>query len=300
MTMAFVGIFLIAFLAVLLGLGGYWAWRSVAGRWVMGAVGVLAVLFYMLIAVRTIEVRNSREVAAIVAENGLEAWRRAEGMGPAEVVAPGPRPAWVDDAGGSGRMAGSNMNARFEIRTPGPDGSLVGYSELRETGEAAIAQAKEALQDQVRALLEWQLSKEGRLDALYGAGAEAARQALESAAENLAAQAENFAEAKKLPASGQIAHRAAVRARVPLSRVEETARQVLGQVQVLQAHAGARRMDILWTLVSIAGLGIFIVILYTFVNAGTKGHMAWPLRIASVAAFIFLCLGLLALRGHLL
>jgi hypothetical protein len=94
-------------------------------------------------------------------------------------------------------------------------------------------------------------------------------------------------------------HRAAVLARVPKEWPLQTAMAARDRSNSLLALIGGQRIHLFWTLASAAGLGLAIFILYTFLNAGTKGHLAWPLRIASVAAFIVLCLGLLAIRGHL-
>jgi hypothetical protein len=38
-------------------------------------------------------------------------------------------------------------------------------------------------------------------------------------------------------------------------------------------------------------------LLYAFLNAGTKGHFAWPLRIISVATLLVVYLGLMYLKG---
>jgi hypothetical protein len=40
-----------------------------------------------------------------------------------------------------------------------------------------------------------------------------------------------------------------------------------------------------------------VFLLYSFLNAGTKGHFAWPLRIVSIGTLIVLYLGLMFLQG---
>ena len=44
-------------------------------------------------------------------------------------------------------------------------------------------------------------------------------------------------------------------------------------------------------------LALVIFLLYSLLNAGTKGHFAWPLRFLSAGALCVLYLGLVYLKG---
>jgi uncharacterized integral membrane protein len=93
---------------------------------------------------------------------------------------------------------------------------------------------------------------------------------------------------------------------VPTEWPKDAAAKIIGAARAAQAeavHVEAKMQDerrhSVWTIFSAGALALAIFLVYSFINAGTKGHMAWALRIVSLGAFALLCLGLLVLRGHI-
>jgi hypothetical protein len=61
----------------------------------------------------------------------------------------------------------------------------------------------------------------------------------------------------------------------------------------------AKGDEIVWTLVMGAAIAIFLYLAYLFLDAGTRGHFTWQLRIISVLAFVAVCVAIAALRDGL-
>jgi hypothetical protein len=111
-------------------------------------------------------------------------------------------------------------------------------------------------------------------------------------------EVDRYQESVELPASRATAHRAAVLVRVPQHWVASAAEQAVEAARAQRSAMREGRRTLGWTIFSALALALVIYFIYSFLNAGTKGHLAWPLRIVSVAAYLLLCLGLLFLRGN--
>jgi hypothetical protein len=291
-----------------------WAAKSRTGRWVVGsAAGLFFLLLVAVFYLRTGSVQRFGPPRQIRVEDSFQAWQNesqvvkpvsiskvAEAPGGAatlEITASSaPRPDWVDTAGHSSVLTGMIGNAQFQLRQPGPNGELVGYSGLEPTPDAAIDAARKSLREQLRALVEWELAKNGRL----GETETGPARPIEEVMAAIPGQEEPFRETVLTPVTNQTMYRAAVKTRVPTnpSWAAQQATAVLEQVRKAHADLGEQRVKGAWTGFGAGVLALVIFILYAFLNAGTKGHLAWPLRIVSVAAFLVLCWALLVIRGQ--
>ena len=113
------------------------------------------------------------------------------------------------------------------------------------------------------------------------------------------AVSQEYLDGGRLRQSGEEIHLAALRARLPVKWLETETEKA--QTSLRRSAEQARRERFAWgaTIFSALVLALAVYLLYSFINAGTKGHLAWPLRIVSMAAFLLLCLGLLLVRNHL-
>jgi hypothetical protein len=296
----------------LIGLAIFWAVKSKTGRWVVGiTAGLLLLLFVPLFYVRTRAVHYGPP-RQIRVEDSFQAWRETQVMrairpdwaeDPSGALRPNEkpeeqdqvrRPEWVDTAGNSTLFTGSTGQAVFHIRMPGPNGGMVGYSGLEPTPDAALESARKTLREQLKALVEWELARTGRLQASQEGPTGLASDWLAK----IPGESETHKEQVKLRQSGETAYRAAVLARLPTDWAAQQASALLKQTREAEARIGNQRVRGAWTFFSAGILALVIFILYAFLNAGTKGHLAWTLRIVSVAAFLVLCYGLLVIRGH--
>jgi uncharacterized membrane protein (DUF485 family) len=227
-------------------------------------------------------------------EDGFQAWQRMEALEP-----PPPSKPWVLRSGFSDvQEVPSTGRPQVAPRLPGQNGELAAYSGLEPTPEDALKGARALLAGQLKALVSLELNYRGKA----GVADERGRGLLEKAAARLLAdprfEADRYEEKLKLPASGSVAHRAAVLARVPDGWAYRTAEELIGAAQASERALEAERRSVGWVILSALILGLVVYFVYSFLNAGSKGHLAWPLRIASVAAYLLICLGLLFLRGR--
>jgi hypothetical protein len=195
----------------------------------------------------------------------LQAWRRVQAIQS--------RPAgkeWVE-AGGS--------------RT---EGEVVGYSGLEATPEEALGKARKSARDKLEALVLKELVQRNRTRVDERVHREV-RGSVEKLLSAPGAEEDRFEEAVRLPQSGETARRAAILLRAPQGWLRVSSGEVSSRIESYRKHLG-------WTVVSALVLALVIYLAYAFLNAGTKGHLAWPLRVISCAAFLLLCLGLFYLR----
>ena len=174
---------------------------------------------------------------------------------------------------------------------------MVGYSGREPTLEAAIAGARRDLQEQLRAYLEWELVRTGKAAAI-GADPELR---LKEALAAFPTESEMHQETDVTSTTGDTVYRVAMKTRLPSKPstwAEGQVATLVKQARETDARLSGQRVRGAWTFFSAGILALVIFILYAFLNAGTKGHLAWPLRIVSVAAFLVLCYGLLVIRGH--
>ena len=76
---------------------------------------------------------------------------------------------------------------------------------------------------------------------------------------------------------------------------------VVTRVQQSVSRSGhwATRGGIAWTLLMGVAIAAFLYLSYLFLDAGTRGHFTWQLRVISVLAFVGICVAIAALRGGL-
>ncbi len=222
-----------------------------------------------------------------------QSWQKMEVLG-----ARAPSKSWVVDGGGSSYQQQSHSGMSFSLRVPSPKGDLPGYSALEATPEEALKGARRSLAAELKALVRAKLVRTGVADP-WGEQWEGI---LQEAAGRLVAQpqaeVDRYEETVELPMSRSQAHRAAVLVRVPGDWIARAAGDVIEAAAISELSREEHRRSLGWTVLSALLLGLVIYFIYSFLNAGSKGHLAWPLRLVSLAAYLLLCLGLLFLRGR--
>jgi len=236
-------------------------------------------------------------------QDDFQAWKETERSwkgADIAIQAETPRQSWVDDAGGSSWQTIRSGNLSAELRRPGPEGKIVGYSEPSGDEEHALGSARESLKNHLAALVRTELFKTG--GDLRALPTEEIQNHIKTAVDDYLrdlAKILEYREKAVFQKSGITMHRAAMRSQIPPDWPSRTAREVASQLQGIQRETRMERRRTGWTIFSTFVLALVVFLLYNFLNAGTKGHFAWPLRLISIAAFVLLCLGLLAIRGYL-
>jgi hypothetical protein len=240
------------------------------------------------------ELEPEPEHSVLEVDDGLEAWRRADVLETEGEAKP-----WLADAAGSAPWSEERHGLSVRVRRPGARGELVGYSGLHADLDAAVADARRAAVAQLRAHVIWELAKGGggRLPLRVAPALELAEAAIGDEFESLALDRAH--EEVKLRSSPLVLHRAAVLVRADRGTVAALAARVSAAAGERHAEKRAERKDLVLTLASAAGLALVVLLLYFFLNAGTKGHFAWPLRILSLGALAVVFLGILYLKGWL-
>lgn len=234
---------------------------------------------------------------AIAAPRDFERWREADAIAPSRE-----RPTWVDDAGGSIAVSETAFGLEIRGRRPGPDGLLAGYSDLFEEAEEALEAARRSAAEHIAALVvatarrlpagpggrafppERRLPKTLALDALAAFRPEI----LEFVAGRTR---DSFVEEIAKP-YGTL-RRAAVLVSVDPDEVRGLAARF---GEALLEHGWARaesRREVLVAIAAALGMAVVVFLLYSFLNAGTKGYFAWPLRIVSIGTLLAMYLGLM-------
>jgi hypothetical protein len=282
------------------------------GGFAVGVVIVLGLLFVGLYVVRR-SVPSSRPQPSprtvsspqatppgaprIEAPDDLAAWKRAGTLG--FTTAQG-RQDWIEDAE---RHCQRELcivgDTEFVLWMPAVRDReaplLAGFSEEEATSELARDAAHERVQAKIAVLALRELKS--RQPQLVVA-------ALEPLARSLARQSRYFhprdlvIQTRRLT-DGTVVHRSAVRARVEPEDVKVLAAEVEHRVQQgwIDDEAQARRW--FWTAVWAAALAFAFFLVYTFVNAGTKGYFAWPLRIVSLLLFFLVAASIYYMRTKL-
>ncbi len=317
---------LILFAAALVAL--IWAFakalQSAHGRRVLATGGVLLVLFVLLagswILFRFRQASHSPTssiTSTIRVEDDFEGWQKVAAIQsgdsaravvleappappPASTPAPlaGTKP-WVATKGGSRFMEIHSPRFNGKLWLPGPGGELVGYSNLQSTREDAMAMSMKLLSDKIEAFVLKTIAEKAQdveareIDIRNSVKAEVLK-----FLEGRSAKVDQFEESVHLPESGATAYRAASMVKVSDGWISDAMRSVSENLKKLQEAARSNRRTWAWTVFSASILAIAIFLLYSFLNAGTKGHLAWPLRLVSFSAFLILCFALLVLRGH--
>ncbi len=208
-------------------------------------------------------------------------------------------PEWVRKGPGS-RVSKSRSEVLGRIAVkPSKKDEIAGYSSLEPTLEEAFRSARLSLQRQLEDTLLYELIKDGdRHGARSPDGEALIRQSAASLVESGSSGREEFHESAILPTSGQTIHRAAIFVRIPDGWDDKQERAIGLRLDEIREAAGESRRTQMGTAGSILLLAFVVLLLYLFLNAGTKGYFAWPLRIISAVLYALVCLGLLYARGH--
>lgn len=218
---------------------------------------------------------------------------------------PGSPPAWVADAGGSSPFSLRLGCVSIIGRRPGPTGELAGYSPVWQPDlEQAEADADRSVVEQLSAVLlrklairaeeAPELSSESLLiDDLLDLIEVRARVATDDLL------VDRFVEVRtrNYVGSSHKLYREAKLIRVSEERLAELTDAIVEDVHHASARLADARRHTLWTLAAAAGLALVAFLLYSFINAGTKGYFAWPLRIVSLGALVLLYVSLFYFRG---
>ncbi|MGQ9590141.1 MAG: hypothetical protein ACUVYA_07590 [Planctomycetota bacterium] len=234
---------------------------------------------------------------AIVPPRDFERWLEADAIAP-----PRERPAWVENAGGSIAVSETAFGLEVRGRRPGPDGLLAGYSDLCQETEEALEAARRSAAEHVaafvvatarrlpadpsgRALLpERRLPKKLVLESLAAFRPEI----LEFVA---AWTKDRFVEEIAKP-YGTL-RRAAILVSVDSKEVLQLAAR-FGDVLLRRGwDRSESRREVLIAVAAALGMAVAVFLLYSFLNAGTKGYFAWPLRIVSIGTLLAMYLGLM-------
>jgi hypothetical protein len=92
-------------------------------------------------------------------------------------------------------------------------------------------------------------------------------------------------------------HRAAILVKVDAGSLGPLVERFKGSIVGALESERVERRQIVVTIASALGLALVVFLLYAFVNAGTKGHFAWPLRIISLGTLLALYLALMYFQG---
>ena len=191
-------------------------------------------------------------------------------------------PSWVLTAAGSTydrlEVAGKVL---IESRAPGESNALVGYGMQEPDPKDAETRAFRSASEQLVAAIVWRIRDS--TENLHNA-AELAREVTFEQQEALRDGA--FTESSQLPISGEKFFWSAVRLKADKATLDMLSRAVekgleSGRLQEIRTHRA-----LVAKLFSAFGLALCAFLIYCFLNAGTKGHFAWPLRIISFGGLI--------------
>jgi hypothetical protein len=216
----------------------------------------------------------------------FEQWQKANALAPPATGKP-----WLSDA-------------------PGSQGQIVGYSGLepedgskpgaREAARAAAMQAAErSAMGHLEALLlqgikgKHDIASSVSLEELKSLAVAEIRRALPPLI------ADRFEQEVPGKSANLKYHRAAVLVKADPKALDSMTHELADRLQQHAREAEAHRSTVITTVASALGLAFVVFLLYSFLNAGTKGHFAWPLRIISVATLLAVYLGLMYLKGWL-
>jgi hypothetical protein len=193
-------------------------------------------------------------------------------------------PEWVLLAGGSEYQA-RELSGRLSVRCrfPGPQGRVVGYSGLDVSPDEALLQARRAAIEQLKAVLIWHLAETASPRLANLADLDRRAQAL---LEREATASGSWQTSAVLNAGTFF--RAALALDASSRRLEEHGQRLLKEMQVHAQSVAASRRHLATDVASALGLALCIFLLYCFLNAGTKGYFAWPLRIVSLGTLVLI------------
>ncbi|MBI4602650.1 MAG: hypothetical protein HY721_11890 [Planctomycetes bacterium] len=225
------------------------------------------------------------------AADDLSAWKELDAIARA-----GDPPGWAADAAGSQPWLEEVFGVPVAGRRPGPRGEIVGYStRLEPTREKSFGAARRSAVQGLKALLLWEakdrkgLRRWGDFEALAAYAAELAARELDGLV------AERFEQEVERPYGA--VYRTALRVKAGDEAVDRLAEKLERAARDGQLERFARRRELFWGIAGALGMALVMFLVYSFLNAGTKGHFAWPLRLVCLSTLVALCLGLMYLKG---
>ena len=257
------------------------------------------------------EVRNGTDsepagnTASIAVRDDQAAWSRSSalesageghqerGWEPVGIPSASSKP-WVRDAAGAKATSETVGSVRFEYYQPGPDGGLVGYSDIEPSLQLAHEKADAAAAEKIAVL------------ALKGLREERVRFDVERAlplAIGISQKRVPSLERDRCDERSERGYATVFRSAVRIELDEPALHEIESMLAAELASGWMRRQADLraWLLMGIGAfvLAVSVFLLYTFLNAGTKGHFAWPLRIVSAVVFLLICGAVWFVRVHL-
>jgi hypothetical protein len=228
--------------------------------------------------------------------DAIAAWEKLGAVAPEDPDTP----RWVIDAAGSELWSQDVLGVNVRGSRPGPGGEIVGYSSAYESDiERSRASARRSALDGLKSIALWKITGNKKEAGLLSAGGYFLSVDGISGFLDGLFQRDFHGRARawydqKVVIHGEPMFRSAVLVNVDEARMKELVGEA---VRSGRMEKYARRYEIIWTTASAAGMAFIIFLLYSLLNAGTKGHFAWPLRIFSVGTLAALYLVLLFLKG---
>lgn len=241
---------------------------------------------------------RTEEIGPLVGPADREFWRKTDAMAPERE-----RPKWVETGAGSVGWSADAFGIQARGRIPGPEGLLAGYSpDLYENESEALKEASRSAARHFVAiaaatgsglLYESSDRQSGGPKAIPKSVVVEAARAFEAEALDFVARKtqDRFVEEIAKP------YGVLFRAAVLVSAKPEDVRGLGARFRDLvlekqEARTDARR-QVLLAAAAALGMAVVVFLLYSFVNAGTKGYFAWPLRVLSIGTLLILYLGLM-------
>jgi hypothetical protein len=255
------------------------------------AVPTLLVLSYTTRQQIRVEVAPSRP--ELEPADDLSRWQSDAVLG-FQPESPSGLESWVGDAAGA-RLARERLKGGREVHCwhPGAGGQLAAYSSPQATRDAALAEAAERARDKLAVLAVVDLERSRGIDAAT----------VEPLARRIAGRGEFLVELASAVEEAWRPHaryyRAAVLVRAEPARIAELGRRIQDELQKGWLEEQERMRAWLLSGAGAVLLAIALFLVYVFLNAGTKGYFAWPLRIASAAVFALVVLCAWFLRAKL-
>lgn len=260
------------------------------------ALGILAVRSYSFSGASRSSHRSLTAPTIVHVNDDFETWQRDS------AIAPGMDdvPAWVTEGASEPypiRGTGFSLQARY------PTGrTLVGYSSFNADPETARAEALASAAEQLAIVvfgdeerptggLTTNAALRHRLTPL---------EILQACKQRTEGALRDTGTLKEFTQSVQREYGKLHRVALLVDARNSTLDRYRGDVrQTLRRVIGEKKLankDLFYTTVAALGLALVVLILYVFLNAGTKGHFAWPLRFASLGALAVLYLGMIYMK----
>ena len=204
---------------------------------------------------------------------------------------PPQRPSWVESNAGAERWVEADGGIAVESYRPGDSGRLAGYSRYCASPPEARDEALDAASEKLTALVLWRLRDDGRGKSAtwYDDVVPIARNVVDRRV--VSAALDEYAES--VERSYGTVHRHAVLVDASPRVIAEASDELQARLTEGAVERLRFRRRLVSTLASAFGVALVVILVYSFLNAGTKGHFAWPLRILSVLALGLLFLGIL-------